>query len=162
MSLSSDINIRTVFTKQDLRDFVEVPNRLYADDPHYRVQLMMERLEHLDVKKNPYFKHATHQFFIAYQNDEPVGRISAKIDDLAQKDKTPRLGHFGFVDARDVSILQALLDKAEDWLRQQKVKTITGPYSLSINDEAGLLVEGFDSAPYMMMNYAPHWVGDAL
>lgn len=162
MSLSSDINIRTVFTKQDLRDFVEVPNRLYADDPHYRVQLMMERLEHLDVKKNPYFKHATHQFFIAYQNDEPVGRISAQIDDLAQKDKTPRLGHFGFVDARDASILQALLDKAEDWLRQQKVKTITGPYSLSINDEAGLLVEGFDSAPYMMMNYAPHWVGDAL
>ena len=162
MSLSPDINIHTVATKQDLRDFVEVPNRLYADDPHYRAQLTMERLEHLDVKKNPYFKHATHQLFIAYQNDKPVGRISAQIDDLAQKDKTPRLGHFGFVDARDAVILQVLLDKAEDWLRQQKVKTITGPYSLSINDEAGLLVEGFDSVPYMMMNYAPHWVGEAL
>lgn len=155
------ITVSAVLGKKALHDFVRVPNILYNADPLYRPQLMMERLEHLSPK-NPYFKHATHQLFVAHKDGVLVGRISAQIDDLAQKEDTPRLGHFGFVDALDEEILQALLEKAEGWLREQGIKKITGPYSLSINDEAGLLVEGFNAPPRMMMNYAPDWLGGAL
>lgn len=155
------IIVSAVSGRKSLRDFVRVPNIIYKADPLYRPQLEIERLEHLSPK-NPYFKHATHQLFVAYKYGELVGRISAQVDELAQKEGTPHLGHFGFVDAADEDILRLLLDKAESWLREQGVEKITGPYSLSINDEAGLLVEGFDTAPRMMMNYAPEWLGDAL
>lgn len=155
------ITISAVSGKKSLKDFVRVPNILYKSDPLYRPQLMMERLEHLSPK-NPYFKHAKHQLFIAHKDGELVGRISAQIDELAQKNDEPLLGNFGFVDAADEEILHALLKKAEGWLHEQGAKKITGPYSLSINDEAGLLVEGFDTAPRMMMNYAPEWLGGAL
>ncbi len=155
------ITVSAVSGKKSLRDFVRVPTILYSDDSLYRPQLMIERLEHLSPK-NPYFKHATHQLFIAHQEGALVGRISAQIDELAQKEGTPHLGHIGFIDVTDEEVLRLLLDKAESWLRERGVKKITGPYSFSINDEAGLLVEGFDSPPRMMMNYAPNWLGKAL
>lgn len=155
------IAISAVSDKKSLKNFVRVPNILYKSDPHHRPQLMVERLEHLSPK-NPYFKHAKHQLFLAHKDGVLAGRISAQIDELAQKKDTPPVGHFGFVDAADKEVLRALLEKAESWLREQGVEKIIGPYSFSINDEAGLLVEGFDSPPRMMMNYAPEWLGAAL
>ncbi len=155
------ITVSTASTGKALRDFINVPNILYRDSPVYRPQLTFERLDHLG-SKNPYFKHAKHELFVAYKNHQLVGRISAQIDKLAQKEGEVCLGSFGFVDALDEETLQALLNQAEEWLSVQGVKRITGPYSLSINDQAGLLVEGFDTPPYMMMNYAPQWLGAAL
>jgi hypothetical protein len=155
------ITVKPAENKKALRDFVDIPNRLYAGDSLYKPQLTIERLEHLGPK-NPYFKHAAHQFFIAYENGTPTGRISAQIDDLAQKNGQPKLGHFGFIDAANEQTLIALLTKAEQWLDNQGAKKITGPYSLSINDEAGLLIDGYERAPRMMMNYAPRWLGPAL
>lgn len=144
-----------------LKDFVRVPETIYANDPCHVTQLSFERLEHLSPK-NPYFKHARHEFFVAYKDGKPIGRISAQIDELAQKKGEPRLGHFGFVDAADEGTLHALLEKAEQWLREHKVEKITGPYSISINDEAGLLVNGFESPARMMMPYGPQWLPSAL
>lgn len=155
------ITVKPAENKKALRDFVTLPTRLYTDDPLYRPQLTIERLEHLGPK-NPYFKHAACRFFIAYENGAAVGRISAQIDDLAQIKGQPKRGHFGFIDAANEETLNALLTKAEEWLTTEGAKKITGPYSLSINDEAGLLVEGYDTPPRMMMNYAPRWLGPAL
>ena len=155
------IRIVKAHSKKQLKDFITVPNHLHKDEPQYRAQLDIERLDHLS-NKNPYFKHATYALFIAYENDRLMGRISAQIDDLAQKENQPRLGHFGFLDAENENVLKSLLEHAENWLAENGVQIITGPYSLSINDEAGLLIGGFDSPPRMMMNYAPEWLGPAL
>jgi hypothetical protein len=144
-----------------LKDFVEVPNLLYQDDPFYVPQLTLERLDHLG-RKNPYFKHAVHVFFIAYQDGRAAGRICAQIDELAQQENGPRLGHFGFIDAANENVLRNLLAQAETWLREHGAEKMVGPFSLTINDEIGVLIEGFDSPPRMMMNYAQTWTGKAI
>lgn len=159
--MSKEIIIKIVESRKDLYDFVTVPHNIYRDNPNYTPPLIMERMEHLSAK-NPYFKHADHRFFVAYQGDKTVGRISAQIDQAAQKEDQDKIGHFGFTDAINEDVLKSLFNVAENWLRESGVKLIQGPYSLSINDEAGLLVEGFENPAYMMMNHAPHWMGDAL
>ena len=155
------IIVQKVQNKKQLKDFIKVPNILYHSDPYYRVQLSIERLEHLS-HKNPYFKHASHSFFVAYVDGKPIGRISVQIDKLAQKENEPCLAHFGFLDAANENVLEILLAETEKWAAEKGAQKISGPYSLSINDEAGLLIEGFDDAPSMMMNYAPKWLGPAL
>ena len=155
------IIVQEVQNKKQLKDFIKVPNILYQSDPYYRAQLSIERLEHLS-HKNPYFEHATHVFFVAYEDQKLVGRISVQIDKLSQKENEPCLAHFGFLDAANKNVLESLLADAEKWAIEKGAQKISGPYSLSINDEAGLLIEGFNNAPSMMMNYAPKWLGPAL
>ncbi len=152
---------KTVETKQEFKDFVNVPNILHADDPQFIAQLGFEREEHLS-EKNPYFQHAQHQYFIAYDHGIPVGRISAQIDELAQKNGKPKIGHFGLVEADEPKTLHSLLSIAENWLKEQGAEIAQGPFSLSINDETGLLCKGFGTPPYMMMNHAPSWYNEAL
>lgn len=158
----NDIIIKTVSSRKELKEFISVPNILYADDKHYRSPLVIERLKHLDPNKNPYFQHAEHCYFIAYRAGKAVGRISAQIDQHAQISGEPKLGHFGLLAAQDGDVLAMLFHHVETWHAQRGVTQITGPYSLSINDEAGLLVEGFDTPPYMMMNYALPWMNNKL
>lgn len=152
---------KTVETKQEFKDFVRVPNVLHANDTQFIAQLGFEREEHLS-EENPYFQHANHQYFIAYDNSQPIGRISAQIDRLTQKERSPTIGHFGLIEADNTQTLKCLLSIAENWLKDQGAEIAQGPYSLSINDEAGLLVKGFDTAPYMMMNHAPKWYSQTL
>ena len=154
-------DIRSAMAGRAFADFIRVPDLVHGDDPLYVPQLAMERRAHLG-KKNPYFQHAAGQYFVAYDNEQPVGRISAQVDRLAQASAEETLGHIGFADARDEATLHALLAAAEDWLRRQGATRVAGPYSLSINDESGLLIDGFDSAPRMMMNYARPWQGAAF
>ncbi len=144
-----------------LTDFINVPNYLYQDDENYVQQLTMERKEHLNPKKNPFFDHADCQLFVAYNPEgKPVGRISAQVDH--QEEDSKNTGHFGCLEAADETTLRALLIEAEEWLRGQGIKKVTGPYSLSINDEVGLLVEGFDSSARLLMNYAKPWYAKSL
>ena len=149
------ITVDRVSGRKMLRDFVKVPKLLYKNEPYFVSQLDSERFDHLSGE-NPYFDHALHQLFLAYDSDRPVGRISAQIDELAMG------AHFGFLDAANEEVLGHLLTAAEQWLRSQGKRKVSGPYSLSINDEAGLLVDGFDSAPCIMMNFAPRWLASAL
>lgn len=155
------MNIRPV-TRRELADFIRLPGTLYRQDRHYIEPLRMERRVNLS-KRNAYFAHAEAQFFIAYHEDgEPIGRISAQIDTLAQREGEPRTGHFGLLDAKDTATATALLAAAENWLRKRGMQRVRGPFSLSINDESGLLIGGWGRAPAMMMNYAPDWVGSAV
>ena len=155
------IEIRAAKTGRGFRDFVIAADIVYSDDPLYVPQLAMERRAHLGAK-NPYHRHAKSQYFVAYRDGKPAGRISAQIDELAQISEGGVLGHIGFADAADADILGQLLHAAEDWLREQGAARVSGPYSLSINDESGLLIEGFDTAPRMMMNYARPWQAAAF
>lgn len=155
------IEVTAVRDTRARRDFVDVPRRIYASDPHFIPRLTFEMMAHTSAK-NPYFANAQHQLFVAYEAGVPVGRISAQIDAFAQHEDSGTLGHFGFLDAARPDVVPPLFAAAEAWLVARGATRIAGPYSFSSNDEAGLLVEGFDHAPYLLMNYAPAWLGAAV
>jgi hypothetical protein len=151
------IEVLPVTDKARLREFIALPKRLYQGHEGYVAPLDMERAEVLSPKKNPYFSHAQAQLFIARRDGRTVGRISAQVCELEQKLR-PGTGHFGWLDAEDdPEIFRALLDTAADWLRQKGSARMVGPFSFCTNEEIGLLIEGFESLPMLMMPYhAPH------
>jgi len=151
----AQIDIRPVSSKKDRDIFIKLPWTLYKDDPNWIPPLILERREHLDPKKNPYFDHAEVQLWLAFRGDECVGRISTQVCALHQQRYNNQMGQFGFLEAiDDAEVFKALLQTARDWLRQRGMKRISGPYSFSINDEMGVLVKGFDRPPCFLMGHA--------
>jgi hypothetical protein len=149
------VSVRPVLSKHDKKQFLDVPFALYGKDPNWVAPLYFERFEHLDPKKNPYFQHAETQLFLAEIDGKPVGRISAQVDRLHLERYHDATGQFGFFEApNDPEIFAALFDAAEYWLKSRGMKAVRGPFSFSINDEMGLLVDGFDRPPNMMMGHA--------
>ena len=153
------LTIRPVLTKRDRQAFVDLPFRLYADDPHWIPPLKGEALGLVTPEKNGWFSHAKAQLFLAEEAGRVVGRISAHIDTLAltmpaDKGFGPGVGQWGLMDAECEDIFTTLLATAESWLREQGMTRAMGPISMSIWEEPGLLVEGFDHAPTIMMGHA--------
>ncbi len=136
-----------------LNDFLNVVDYVYRGDPNFVRPLDMEMKDRMSLK-NPFFEHAEGIIFTAHRNGWCVGRVTAQIDreHLARyKDET---GSFGFLDTiDDPEVARALLEAASKWLRARGMKRIRGPLSLSLNDEMGCLVDGFDTPPMIMM---PH------
>jgi hypothetical protein len=152
------VEVIPVQTKAELERFIRVPMRLMADDPKYIAPLMFERREALSPKTNPFFQHADYQFFLARRDGRDVGRISAQIDHLAKFDPQVPTGLFGMIAAEDdAEVFAALFDAAETWLRARGRKKVLGPFNLSISEEVGLLIDGFDSPPMLMMPHDPPW-----
>lgn len=149
------VTITAVENPGDRENFIRLPWAIYRDDPAWVPPLLMERRDHLNPKKNPFFQNAEARFWLALRDGRPVGRISAQVNraHLARYDDAT--GHFGMLEAEDdPEVFAALLKTAEDWLRDQGLKRIAGPFSLSINEESGLLVDGFESPPSLMMGHA--------
>ena len=112
-------------------------------------------MDAIDPNKNPYFEHAQVRLWIAYKDGKPVGRISAQIDELVPKYHGINTGHFGFFDCiDDQKVANALFDTACNWLRENGMVEVIGPFSFSINEETGLLVEGFDTPPRLLMGHS--------
>ncbi|WP_366555612.1 dATP pyrophosphohydrolase [Aquibaculum sediminis] len=154
------IQVTSVETAGDLETFLRVPWRIYAEDPQWVPPLLLERRQHLSPKHNPWFEHAEARLWIAWSDGEPVGRISAQVDRLRLEQHRDEAGTFGFLEAIDhPEAFSALFSAAEDWLRSKGLRRAFGPFSLSINDESGLLVDGFDRPPSMMMGHARPWYG---
>ena len=148
------LEVISVKGSRALRRFIKVPWPIYANDPAWVPPLLLERRQHLSPR-NPYFAHARHRFWIAYRNGSPVGRISAQVDELYLERYQDATGFFGLLEAEDdADVFHALLNEAEAWLSDQGMRRIFGPFSLSINQECGLLVEGFDTPPSIMMGHA--------
>jgi hypothetical protein len=157
------IKIHEVKTKADKLAFLRIPFSIYENDPHWVAPLFFERMEHLHEKKNPFFQHAEAQLFIAEKDGKPVGRISAQVDHLHIERYNDACGQFGFLEAQDnPEIFAALFSAAENWLRAKGMSSIQGPFSFSINDESGLLVDGFNTAPNMMMGHARPYYGSQV
>lgn len=153
--MSRSVTVRPVLSKRDKRIFLDVPHGLYGKDSNWVAPLYLERLEHLDPKKNPYFQHAETQLFLAEVDGKPVGRISAQIDQLHLERYKDASGQFGFLEAPDdPEVFAALFRSAKSWLCSRGMKRVRGPFSFSINDETGLLIKGFDTPPNMMMGHA--------
>lgn len=152
-----------VRSKADLDRFIRVPWRIYGDDPQWVPPLVFERRQHLDPKANPFFRHAEVQLWLALRDGQPVGRISAQVDQAALAQHRDETGHFGFLEAEDDGeTFAALLGTAEAWLKGRGLRRVRGPFSLSINDESGLLIQGFERPPALMMGHAPPYYGGHL
>ncbi len=155
MVTSPPLSIRPVVSKQDRQRFLELPWRIFAGDPAWVPPLLLERGMHLNPKQNPFFEHAELQLWLAYRGEEPVGRISAQVNRASLAHRKDATGNFGFLDAVDDSeVFAALLGTAETWLAAKGLSRATGPFTLSINDESGLLIKGFETPPYFMMGHA--------
>lgn len=147
---------------QTLKEFIKVPWHIYASNSRWIPPLRLERRLHLS-RKNPYFAHAHWQGWVAWRESRPVGRISAQIDRLYLHQHGRRTGFFGMLEAiDDDEVFASLLTQAESWLKGQGMEAIQGPYNLSINHECGLLVEGFEQAPAVMMPYNPPYYAERL
>jgi hypothetical protein len=147
-------HIETVSRRRQLDEFIEVPWTIYRDDPRWVPPLLFEQKQRL-TSKNPFFEHARWQAWIARQNGRAIGRISAQIDRLYQERHGRKVGYFGMLEAGDdAGLFTILLRTAEIWLRDQGMQQVCGPFNLSVNEECGLLVDGFDTPPYIMMGHA--------
>lgn len=154
----TNIQIVPVEGKKLRRAFVDLPFRIYAHDGNWVPPLKSEVHDLLTPGRNPWFEHGKARLLLATRGDEFVGRISAHIDELAltqpeSRGLGPGTGFWGLLEADSAETVHALLDAAEQWLHAHGASKIIGPFSLSYWDEIGLLVEGFDSPPTVMMGY---------
>jgi hypothetical protein len=147
------VTVEAAEDKHALKDFITFPGTLYTNDPSWIEPLHVERQEHLS-SKNPASGHVTWKAWLARRNGVIVGRILAQTDTLHRELHGADTGHFGMLDAvDDPEVFAALIATAEQWLKSQGAKRITGPFTLNINQESGLLVEGFDTPPFSFMNH---------
>ncbi len=154
--MSTATIIEPVNSQDGLLKFVKFPFTLYRNDPIWVPPFIKERLDFFDTKKNPFFEHAKHQLFLAHRGGELVGTIGAVVDEnhnLAHREQTGAFGFFECID--DQSVASMLLDTASEWVRKQGMDMIRGPFNFSVNQECGLLVDGFDEPPMVMMTYNP-------
>jgi GNAT superfamily N-acetyltransferase len=149
------LNIRPVSSKADRKAFVELAYRFNLADPNWVPELKMEERGLITPGKNPWFEHGEAQFFLAWRDgkSEPVGRISAQIDQLVLEHMGAGIGQWGFLEAEDEATAHALLAAAEAWLRDKGMIRSMGPFSLGIWDKPGLLIKGFDHPPMVMMGH---------
>jgi hypothetical protein len=154
----SEIKILPVRTKAERREFVELAFRLNSGDPYWVPPLKDEVYGLITPGKNPWFEHGEAQLFVARKDERTVGRISAHIDRLALEQPVeqgfgPGTGFWGLFEAESADVAAALLDAAALWLRAKQMTRMLGPVSLAMWDEPGLLVDGFDQAPSVMMGH---------
>lgn len=162
--------ITQVSGKADLNAFVDLPYRLYAADPNWVAPLRSDVIELLTPGRNPFHDHAKMQLFLARRDGKLVGRISAHYDELAlqqspEQGMGPGTGNWGLLEAEDEGAAQALIARAEEWLREQGMIRVLAPISLSVWEEPGLLVKGHDHPPTVMMGHHDpryeSWIEDA-
>jgi len=162
LPMSAAVTVHPVTNRHEIKTFIDIPWRIYVDDPMWVPPLRLERRLHFS-KFNPFFKHAVWQAWIAYRNNQPVGRISAQIDQLHRQRYGADTGHFGLLESvDDTEVFAALTHTAETWLAERDTKHVSGPFGFSMNQECGVLVDGFDTPPMVMMPHSPKWYGCLL
>lgn len=150
----TELVVQRVSGRKQLKKFIGFPGRLYTNDPNWVAPFRFEQLQRF-TDKNAFFEHAKWQAWVVLRGTRIVGRISAQIDDLYNETHGEKTGYFGLIEAEDDGdIFALLLDTAENWLREQGMKQVRGPFNLSINEELGLLIDGYDTPPFIMMGHA--------
>ena len=153
-----DIRIKKVESKSDLMTFIKCQWNFYKNDPFWVPPLIMERKTLLNKEKNPFFHNASADYFIAYRNNEIVGRIAAIKNDIHLKHHNDNSGFWGFFESiNDQQVANALFDTAKKWLKEKGLTRMLGPANPSSNDEWAMLLEGFDDSPRLLMTYNPKY-----
>jgi len=138
-----------------VKEFVELPYRLYGGDPHWIPELRRDAHRRLSPRDNPFWAHAEMALFLATRNGRVCGRIAAIEDHAHNAFHRERLAWFGFFEAQDAATAATLLTAAEEWGRRRGCTALRGPANPSLNESAGLLIDGFDDDPYVLMPYNP-------
>lgn len=151
----SRVAVRAVQSPKDYERFFDVAHRLQGHDPYWIAPLRLLERHRLDPKKNPWFRHGQAAFWLAEKNGVLVGRISAQVDRSHLEQRHDSTGFFGFFECEDSQeSADALFAAATNWLREKGMRRCRGPFSLNINEESGLLVDGFRAPPRMLMGHA--------
>jgi len=149
--------------KQDLMRFIMFPFALYKDDKCWVPPLIADQKKFFDPTQNPYYDHSEVQLFIAMEKGKVVGRISAQTNVNHNAFHNDKKGFFGFFECvNDVKIAKQLISAARDWLIIRGCDVISGPFNFSINDECGLLIDGFNTIPYVMMTHNHQYYAELL
>ncbi len=152
----SSIEIKKVESKKELKQFIKMQWNIYQNDPNWVPPLIMDRMDLLNKEKNPFYQHAEMDLFLAYKGGEIVGRIAAITNENHNKFHEDNNGFFGFFESiDDQEVAKQLLDTVKSWLKEKGKDGIMGPVNPSSNDEAGLLVDGFGSPPFVLMCHNP-------
>ncbi len=150
------LTVEPISAKRDTLPFIKFAWQIYRDYPHWVPPLLMDRKKLMDKEKNPFYKHAEAEFFLARRNGEIVGRIGAIINHNHNKEHNENIGFFGFFECvNDQQVADTLFGTANSWLKKRGVTALLGPASPSVNDEYGLLIDGFDKPPVVLMPYNP-------
>ncbi len=147
----------------EAKKFIKFAWKIYKDDPYWVPPLIMEKMTILNKKKNPFFKEADLQLFMAYRDGDPVGRIAAIKNDTHNRIHNENIGFFGFFECiNDQDVANMLFDTAMKWIKGKGLDAMRGPANPSSNDEWGLLVDGFEDSPRLMMTYNPKYYIDLM
>lgn len=150
------LKVEIVKTKKDFNDFLKLPWRIYKDDKYWVPPLLLDVKSMFNKQKNPFFQHAEIEIFIAKKENEVVGRIVAIVDKNHNNFQNEKAGFFGFFEViENFEVAKLLFDTAKEWCFKKDMKILRGPANFSSNDEWGLLIEGFDLPPMVMMTYNP-------
>lgn len=157
------ITVRTVESSADTSAFVDLPYRLNRDVPNWVPPFKRDVRIQLDRTQNPFFEHGEAEYFLAEREGQVVGRVAAVVNALHNETHGDRVGFFGFFECvADTEAAGALLDAASEWLRSRGMEAMRGPMSFSVNEECGVLVDGFDQPPAVMMPYNQHYYDPLL
>ena len=152
------VDARPVSGRRELREFIELPYRLHSTSQYWIPPLRIERRLFLNRRLNAFFKHGDAELFLAWRDGRVVGRVSAQVDGAWNAHHGDRAGMFGFLEMEDdPEILPALLEAAEGWLRARGRDEMLGPMDFTMNDESGVLVEGFDREPMIRQPWHPRY-----
>ncbi len=150
----ADVEIVAVHDKQALAQFVDLPYRLYRHHPYWVPPLRIAQKELLNTAKHPFYAHADMQCFLARRDGQVCGRVAAIVDRNYNEFHKQDAGFFGFFESvDDLEVARGVMEAARKWLLERGAKVILGPMNPSTNYECGMLVEGFDSSPNIMMTY---------
>ncbi len=157
------VKVVPVKTKKELNRFIKLPWKLYKDDPNWVPPLLTDIKSKLDKKKNPLFSHVDAEYFLAYKDGSLAGRITAHIDHLYNETWNEKSGFFGFFESvNDQEVASALFETVEKWHRERGMDRVMGPFEFNTNDEVGLLIEGFDTPPMIMMPHHKPYYKDLI
>ncbi len=148
------LDVRPVASKRDLTTFIKLPWQLYRNEPNWVPPLISERRQFLDRAKNPWFEHGEAEYFLAWRDGRAVGRITAQVDRILNEFQDNTWGLFGFFECEDdPQAAAALLSAAERWLRARGRDRMVGPMDFTMNDECGVLVDGYERPPIILTNW---------
>ncbi len=157
------LSIVPVETRGQMQRFLRLPRRIYRGLPGFVPPLDLERRGMMSPRSASFFKEGRARFFLALRGGDCVGRISAQVSPLAVLHWGDRIGMFGAIDAvDDAEVVRALVEAAADWLRGENMRAMRGPFLLSMNGEAGLLVKGQEERPMLMSPWHPAYLGPLL
>lgn len=157
------LTIERVTTRRGRLAFIKMPWKIYSNDPHWVPPLIYDRMKLLAPDGVPFWNHACCSLYLCKRGGEIVGRIAAIHDPRYNETHGENVGYFGFFESVDnVEVAVTLFDTAEEWLFNRGVTRVIGPLQPSLNDEAGLLVEGFGDPPQVLMPYNPDYYSTVI